>query len=418
MSVRSLAVLAGIMLGAIALGWWLLESAETHRVTIAAGPSADGAYEVAVAIADVTERYHPDIEVEVVETLGSAQNVALLASGRVQLATVLADTRTGPEARMIASLYPDVFQLLVREASEIRSVGDLRGRAIALPPQASGQYASFWSLAEQYGLSDTDLQAFPMSTPAANWALINGAVDAVFRVQAAGNADLLALTLAVPSRLISIEQAAAMRLRQPALSIGTIPVGTYRGTPAVPPFDLVTVEVPRLLVAGRSIDDGVATAITRVLFERRRDLVDRTPLAGFIAPPVGGGGTFMPVHPGAAAYYNRDEPSLLQENYQTFGLLVSVAAIMASGLFRLSSGRKRRRIDRYNRLLLGFGADSARIDDVAEIQARRERLFEIAGSAVDDAEAGLLSDEGFSFFTFTWNMVNGRLDEREIELGR
>ena len=417
MSVRSLTVLAAVMLAAIGFGWWLLEGAVTHRVTIAAGPSTSGAFEVATAIAEVTERYHPDIDVEVVETLGSVQNVSLLASGRVQLATVLADTRTGAESRMVASLYADVFQLIVREDSEIRTVGDLRGHSIALPPRGAGQYASFWSLAEQYGLSESDILAFPMSPTAANWALIDGDVDAVFRVQSAGNEDLLQLTLSVPSRLVPIEQAAAMRLRQPALGIGTVPVGAYRGSPPIPPSDLVTVEVPRLLIAGHSMDDGVATAITRLLFERRRDLVELTPLAGFIAPPAAGGGTFMPVHAGAAAYYNRDEPSFLQENYQAFALLFSIAALMASALFRLASGRKRRRIDRYNGALLGLGADATGIVDRSEIQARRDRLFTIAGAAVDDAEAGLVSIEGFNLFAFTWNMVNNRLDEREAELG-
>lgn len=417
MSVRSLAALVGIMLGAIGVGWWMVEGSVTHRVTIAAGPSTGGAYEVATAIAEVTERYYPDIDVEVVETLGSVQNVDLISSGRVQLATVLADTRTGADSRMMATLYPDVYQLVVREDSDIRAVGDLRGHAIALPPLGAGQYASFWSLAEQYGITESEIQAFPMSATAANWALIEGVVDALFRVQAAGDRDVLKLTRSAPIRLIPIEQAAAMRLRQPALGIGSVPVGAYRGSPPIPPSDLTTVEVPRLLIAGSGLDDGVATAITRLLFERRRDLVVRTPLAGFIAPPAAGGGTFLPVHRGAAAYYNRDEPSFLQQNYQAFALFFSVAALMASGLFRVASGRKRRRIDRYNRALLGLGSDATSIGDRAEIRARRERLFTIAGAAVDDAEAGLVSTEGFSLFTFTWKMVNDRLDERENELG-
>lgn len=74
---------------------------------------------------------------------------------------------------------------------------------------------------------------------------------------------------------------------------------------------------------------------------------------------------------------------------------------MASALFRLASGRKRRRIDRYNRVLLGLGADATSVVDRTEIQARRERLFTIAGAAVDDAEAGLVSVEGFNLFAFT-----------------
>jgi TRAP transporter TAXI family solute receptor len=416
MSVKVLGVFTALMIVAIGLGWWLIEDARTHRITIAAGPSTGGAFEVASAIAEVTEKYHPEIDVEVVETLGSIASVELLDEGRVDLAAVLADTRTGASSRMIAFLYPDVFQLVVREDSDIHDVVDLRAKSIALPPQGAGDYLSFWFLADHYGLTPANLRALPMSAGAANWALLDGAVDAVFRVRAAGDAGLLALTQTVPTRLVPIGQAAAMRLRQPAFTVGTIPLGAYGGAPALPSADLTTVEVPRLLVAGTTLDEGLATKLTRILFERRRDLVDRTPLAGFIAPPARGGGTFIPLHEGASAYYNRDEPTFFEEQSGALALLFSITAIMTSALVRLNSRRKKRRIDQLNRSILTLGFDASDLDDPKQIRARRQRLFEIAGRAVDDAEAGHISPEGFDFFTFTWNAVDKRLAEREREL--
>jgi hypothetical protein len=243
-------------------------------------------------------------------------------------------------------------------------------------------------------------------------------VDGVFRVRSPGNSSILHLTESVPSRLVPITQAAAMRIRQPALDIGMVPAGSYRGYPPLPPSDLMSVGVKRLLVASADLDRNVARAITAALFERRRDLVAVTPLAGFIAPPATGGGTFLPVHPGAVSFYDRDQPSYLQENAEPIALFVTIFLMMASGILQLTSRRKKRRIDDYNRSVLQLGAQAPGLADLEQVRASQDRLFEIGGQVVDDAEVGLISPDGFDFFSFTWEMVNDRVERREQELSR
>ena len=416
MSMRALAFFAVLVLAAFAAGMVLRESATTRWVTIAAGPDEGEAYALARAIAEVTERHYPRLVVEVVETSGARENMRLLSEGRVELATVQADTRMGPRARMVAHLYPDVFQLIVREDSEITRFPDLVGKRIALPPQDGGQYASFWFLAEHYELDAADFRAVPMSPASASWALIDGAVDATFRVRAAGNPAILELIEAVPSRIVPIAQASAMQLRRPALEPGTIPIGSYRGHPPLPEADLPTVAVQRLLIASADLDNNVVGRLTRVLFERRRELMNLTALAGFIEPPSMGGGTFIPVHLGAQRFYDRDRPSFFQENAEPLALVVTLAALMISGLLQLGSRRKKRRIDLYNKEVLQLGARIDQSDDLEEVRRCRQRLFELAAGVVDDAEVGLISPDGFNFFWFTWSMVNGRLDRRESVL--
>ncbi len=417
MSTRVLSLFALFMLVAFGGGLVLLNGARTHRISVAAGPVTGEAYEMASAIADVFEHHHPRVQIEVLETSGSAENLRLLAQGRVELAAVQADSRPGPEARVVAGLYPDLFQLVVREEAEILDVGDLRGRKIAIPPQESGQTRSFWELVGHYGLGPDDIEALSMSAPAADWALIDGAVDAVFRVRAAGNRSILALTEATAVRLVPIRHAAAIQLRQPAVEPGVIPVGAYRGSPAVPETDLPTVAVQRLLVAAAGVDDELVNRLTAVLFDRRRELVNLTPLAGFITPPEPGGGTFIPIHAGARRFYDRDAPSFLQQNAEPIALFVTMAALLASGLLQLGSRRKKRRIDQYNRAILQLGARARELVGASDLQRSRDELFEIAGHAVDDAEAGRISREGFEFFAFTWRVVDGLLRDREAELG-
>jgi TRAP transporter TAXI family solute receptor len=407
MSIRALSVVALFVLAALTAGIALRETTVSQRVTIAAGPDEGEAHALATAIAEVAERHYPRLSVEVVETAGAGQNMRLLEEGRVELATVQADARMGPSARMIAILYPDVFQLIVREDSGIERVADLVGKRIALPPQGGGQFSTFWFLAEHYDLDPAGLQAVPMSPASASWALIDGAVDATFRVRAAGNPAILELIEAVPTRLIPLGQAAAMQLRRPALQPGTIPRGSYRGFPALPESDLPTVAVQRLLIARGSLDDAVALKLTRILFERRRELMNLTSL-----PPNLGGGTYIPVHPGAQQFYDRDRPSFIQENAEPLALVVTLAALMISGLVQLGSRRRKRRIDLYNKEVLDLAASLDRSTDLNEVRRCRERLFELAAGVVEDAEVGLISPEGFNFFWFTWSMVNGRVEEQ------
>ncbi|MEJ2371101.1 MAG: TAXI family TRAP transporter solute-binding subunit [Gemmatimonadales bacterium] len=416
MSMRALSSVALLVLAAFTAGMALRESTVSQRLTIAAGPDEGEAYALATAIAEVAERHYPRLVVEVVETSGSSENMRLLEEGRVELATVQADTRMGPQARMLALLYPDVFQLIVREDSGIRTVADLVGKRIALPPEDGGQYEAFWFLAEHYELDPADLQAVPMSAASAGWALADGSVDATFRVRAAGNPAILELIEEVPTRLVPIVQAAAMQLKRPALQRGTIPTGSYRGHPPLPESDLPTVAVQRLLIAREDLDDGVVDKVTRVLFERRRELMNLTSLAGFIAPPSIGGGTFIPVHSGAQRFYDRDQPSFIQQNAESLALVVTLAALLFSGLLQLGSRRKKRRIDLYNKEVLQLGARLDRSDDLEDVHRYRVRLFELAAGVVDDAEVGLISPDGFNFFWFTWNMVNGMLEQREAVL--
>lgn len=397
---------------AMLTAYWLFERGRERVLKIAAGPTDGEAYDLAEAIAEVTHRYNPQLRIEVLETQGSGQNMALIEQGKVDLATVLADEPTAPTARLIAPLYPDAFQLLVAQGSAIASVADLRGHKIALPPRGGGQYDSFWFLVEHYGLTGSDFVALPMTAAAAAYALEVGAVDAVFRVRAPGNTAIRALIERVPTRLVPIDQGAAMRLQRPALETGTVPKGSYRGYPPLPADDLPTADVPRLLIASSELDADPATLITRTLFERRRDLVSATPLAGFITAPDRVSGIFLPLHPGAQSYYDREKPSFFQENAEPIALVLSFLVLFGSGLVRLVSQRRKARLDDYNRELLAVWRAAAATDERDALLQHRDSLMSVLGKVVDDAEEGRITAEGFNIFSFTWESVYESIRDR------
>ena len=109
-----LALLAGIT-------YWYSGQART-RLTIAAGPATGESFELAQAIADVVESSYPHIQVDVYETQGTAEDLRLIESGRVDLAAIQADSDISRDVRVVANLFSDVYQLIVTDASGITGV--------------------------------------------------------------------------------------------------------------------------------------------------------------------------------------------------------------------------------------------------------------------------------------------------------
>jgi hypothetical protein len=106
----------------------------------------------------VVEERYPVTEVEVFETQGSSENIRLLEAGHADFATVQADADSDDGIRAVASLYFDAYQLVVPEASDIQSPADLVGRRVAIGSASSGQYQSFWFLADHYGVQPDQLR--------------------------------------------------------------------------------------------------------------------------------------------------------------------------------------------------------------------------------------------------------------------
>ena len=157
------------------------------RVTIAGGPSGSETLVLTQAIAKSINEAKIGIKVMVFETGGSTENLRLLENRRIDMGTLQADTPASNGVLGVATLYNDAFHLIANDKAQIESFADLPGHRIAIPPETSGQFNSFWFLARHYGLDPSSINAQPMAENAANFAMERGQVDAVFRVRAPGN---------------------------------------------------------------------------------------------------------------------------------------------------------------------------------------------------------------------------------------
>src|SRR5262245_37753056 len=221
-----LTVASAALVGMLLLNW--LDRARVNRITIAAGSTSGESYLLGLALKAVLERHHPNIELSIRETGGTAESLALLEQGRVAMAAAQADVPVGTAARLVAVLYADTFQLIVHKGSGIATVSELRGKRVALAT-SGGQYQSFLHVAEHFGLVPTDCTFVGASDDDADRMFLAHDADALFRVRALGNPAIMRLVRQGDVQFVPIQQAQAMQIRLAAFQPAVIPQGAYLG---------------------------------------------------------------------------------------------------------------------------------------------------------------------------------------------
>lgn len=398
---------------------WVRDRNQTYSLTLAAGDAQGEYYAFGQALAKLIEERDPTIQIDVVATEGSQQNLDLLEQDEAQLALIQGDEPLSPASRAIAFLFPEMFHLITRTDVGIDEPSDLEGKRIALMPQGSGSYRLFWPLSEHYGLQESDFETTLLPPPQAHKALEEGSVDALFRIVALGNPTVSQLLENENIRLVPIDQGDALQLFLPALEANQIPKGTYDGAVPIPAEDLSVVAVRSLLVVRSDSDRQIVNAIARSLFEARNDLVELNPQAATIRPPESIRSQGIAFHPGAIDYYTQHEPSFLRKYADSMTLMLSVTMLCISGLWQLRiwlQDRQKNRADLYNLEIVRLIAQVSNINELAELEALRRQLFKIFEKVVADLDKDRISQESFQSFTFPWEVAVSTIRHREFLL--
>lgn len=387
---------------------------KTHHLILVAGSQDGESYILSKAIEAVIEAKKPRIQIDVIETSGTSENLRKLEAGEAQLATAQADIKPPGSARIVAFLYPDFFQLIVKNNTQIQHFYDLKGKRIGLWKKG-GQYDSFLDIADHFGLTETDFIFVGNNLEESNAAFQNNQADAIFRVRALGNQSISQMVQLYQGRLVPIEQAAAMQIKYPAFEPAIIPKGAYRGSrPTVPDTDLVTVAVQRLLIASDQVPSAIIQEINTILDVYRQEIADYVPnqyadirpLVAQFSQPENLGAIRVPIHPGTIAYYERDKPSFIQENSDYLALLLTIVLLFGSWLFELKSWLERRRKDEADRHIETFFSLMTAVQSRNHhpIQALR-KLDQVFTQAAKDLIDEKISQESFRTLSEAYKAV-------------
>lgn len=258
------------------------------------------------------------LEVVVLESAGSAANLRALLAGELDMAVAFAgdtylafngfenfgdDEQVRGDVRAVGFLYSAVSQIVTLADSGIETFDQLVGKRVAVGAVGSGTHLTMERLLRQAGMIDSVEMVFVSGTSASEL-LLSGAVDAYHVLLGVPNATVLATAADHDIRLLE-----------------TLPVAIRSGlfdrypfyTPIVVRGDVyrsLDVEVPVFKDAGlwvvrADLDEDLVYQMTRTVYGPAGidAMMAVTPVAREMGPSTALRGVALPLHPGAARYW-------------------------------------------------------------------------------------------------------------------
>lgn len=286
-------------------------AAQAQQVRMMTGPQGGSWYPLGGAIANIADK--AGIKVQVLPGAGIA-NVKAVHQGKADfgfgnsISTVdgLAgrppfDEKTSNVCN-VATLYPQYFQVVANADSGIKSLGELKGKGLAVQPK--GNTAEFISqqALEVYGLKYADIGrvSYVSYTDAVSLMKDNNAQ--VFTLGTTVPASsIMDLASARDIRVLAIpdDKFQAMRKLNPGYTKLIIPAGSYPKQTQ----DVQTIGYATHMVARCDLDENVVYKVLKGMVDNKADLGAIAKAMGSITPKMMAEDIGVPMHKGALKYY-------------------------------------------------------------------------------------------------------------------
>jgi len=413
-SVPGLAIIASLVAVTLIIGGiYLYRSVSTEvayrQIVIATGSESGTYHALGKALQRVLETSNAFDSVAVQATDGSAENMRLIGGDHdphVDLAFVQGDASPSTNARLVTTLYDEVLHILVSKsaAPDIQTIYDLQGKRVALGAAGSGTRQLSLRVLRHFGIEVK--QDLIWSTADTVQGLASGTIDAAFLLSAIPSALIFDLAKADAIRFLSLgdirevgDEAHALELVIPGLQRDIIPRSTYV---RLPRKAVHTVSVTAMLIARKDLGEDLVRSITATLFGNRTgasglegsDLKVARKIREDYDPASG----TIPYHPGATAYYHREEPPFFVEYAEALSLGLTLMLAVYSVFIALREWMRRRMKNRVDAYLLEVEklAENYQKLNHNELVTQQGALEELRRAAFADLVAErLLADAAF-----------------------
>lgn len=413
------ASLATLAVGLIAYQW--LEQPTTLRVAV--GPLGSEDTRLVTAMAQYLGREHATVRLKLVITEGVMESARAVEAGKAEIAVVRSDAAMPARAQTVAILHRDAVVLMAPHGSPIGRVNDLAGRRVGILRASGINTRLLGTILSHYGVEPDTVVTVPLASGGeAEDALKGGRIDALM---AFGTLTGRTVTEAVtamaasgPPVFVPVSEANALAQRSPAFETIEAVRGVFGGTPSRPADTLTTLGVTHRLVAEAKTDDQTVSELTRLLFTMRPSIAGEVPLAQRIEAPDTSKSASLPVHPGAAAYYEGEVQTFFERYGDWFYLVVmalSIAGSAAAGLVTRAANRNRSRDMDLLRELLAIVREAHGAEDEG-LDALEKRADEILAAALARAGGGGIDNAGVAAFTLGLDQARRAIAERRRTL--
>lgn len=255
-----------------------------------------------------------DVKVNVVSTGGSSENLQNIQAGVNQLATVQSDVMTyaynGTNTfeksgaiknfRVLCGLYAETVQIVTVDPS-IKSVSDLKGKAVCIGDTGSGTYYNTIDVLAAYDMTLDDITPIYQSFGDSTESLQDGKIAAAFLCAGAPTTAVATLDSSKGVNMVSIDDEHMTKLLAacPYYAAYTIPGGTYASYKE----DTQTVTVKATLVVSDTVSDDVAYAIVSTIFDNAAEIAAAHGKGSELDLTFATDGIAVPFHAGAARYF-------------------------------------------------------------------------------------------------------------------
>ena len=288
---------------------------QVEWLIMATGGAAGTYYPFGGVIANVvTNALGGQVSITANTSGASVANARALFSGDVELALmqndilyyaytgtgILADDGGMPELRTIATLYPEVVQLVATVASGITSVHDLVGQRVVIGDAGSGTEANALHVLAAHGISPDDFSSVQnLSFGEASTAIQNGNIDAAFVTAGGPTPAVTELSHTVDIVIVPIEgtYAEALLEAHPFYVVYEIP-DAYYDVPGVS-----TIAVLATLVTTTNLSEDTVYNITRAMFENQQEIAIGHSRGNDLSLESAVEGISAPLHPGAERFF-------------------------------------------------------------------------------------------------------------------
>ena len=377
----------------------------TRPVTLSvAVGSIDGeAAKAMSAIASQLVSTNAPVRLNVIDSGTALEAAKAFSAGNADLAVVRGDVGDLSQARAVVVVSHMVALVIAPPGSTIDSMDKLKGRRVGvIGGDTNARIVDV--LSKEYGLDRAKVfKDIPL--PDARRAIQSKEVGALLIVIPLAEKYLSLVRdifqhgpKALPV-LIPIESAGAIAEAERAYESFDVPKGTLRGAPPVPDDDLTTLRASLYLVASKTLGSDLIGTLAKTIMSVRRELLGEQPIFAQIAAPSTDADAYLPLHPGAAAFYNGTQQSFMDEYgnwiYLTPMVLGGIATVLATAWKFLGIGNPATSegpldsLYALGRRIRNVGAEAELLDIEEEIddilKAQRTRSADGDENAVDAA---------------------------------
>jgi TRAP transporter TAXI family solute receptor len=295
---------------------------------VATGGTGGTYYPLGGALAQALSSKIPDLIVTAQSGNASTANLNLIRSHGIESAFVQNNTAyeayTGTaqfkdnpvkNVRGIASLYPEVIQIVTLKSSGIKTIKDLKGKRVVPGDRGSGTAVDAENILKSADMTFKDFGELDwLSFSGISQRMKDGQADAGFITAGIPTSSVIELTSQTDISILSLDDKLIKKITDtwPFYAKVTIPAGTYRGQDAA----VNTVAVMAQWVVDAAIPDDIVYQLSVALWEKGTYVLQKTeaPSAAAIMGLVHAkgkdvtietalDGMAIPLHPGAAKYY-------------------------------------------------------------------------------------------------------------------